>query len=157
MARDGQSDTQMEDEGAADQSVNAVLDAIRGRFAAEERRQDETVAASIKARGVLDLTEVVQDGDIDVASVAPAAKTTPTPQQPTVVAAAGGLEQSIAAALTDGLQAALLADPDAIPDAIESRLDAMLAPIVRDWLDANLQDIVTRVVREEIAQRPLDR
>ncbi|MEN8721730.1 MAG: DUF2497 domain-containing protein [Alphaproteobacteria bacterium] len=149
------SDRQESADNAADNSVDAVLDAIRGRFAAEERRQDETVAASIKARGVLDLTEIVQDGDIDVASVAPTNKATAAAPQDTIPAA--GLEQSIAAALTEGLQAALMADPDAIPDAIESRLDAILSPLVRDWLDANLADIVVRVLREEIAQRPLDR
>jgi len=149
-----QNDNSASEEGA--ESVNSVLDAIRGRFAAEERRQDEGVAASIKARGVLELTDIVAEGDIDPASVAPVKKPVTPAQISDAPAAAAGLEQSISQAITEGLQAALMADPEAIPDAIEARIDALIGPLVRDWLDTNLPDIVARVVREEIAQRQLD-
>lgn len=152
---------QSEEKQQGAETVDSVLDAIRGRFAAEERRQDETVAASIKARGVLELTDIVADGEIDPASVAPLANSIEQSgadnQTASDVVQPVGLEQSIAQALTEGLQAALLADPDVIPVAIEARLDAMLEPLVTEWLDKNLPDLVERVVRAQVAQQQLDR
>lgn len=114
---------------------------------------------------VLELTERYEApaaesiGDLDVADVAPfpAAEPAPTPDYDALV---GESAAASAASAFAGLAASFqkpetpAAAPQDMPfvsgNTVEAMVQAMLRPMLKDWLDANLPTIVEAQVRKEV-------
>jgi cell pole-organizing protein PopZ len=140
-------------------SVEEILDSIKkviardNREAAQaERRRRETDGmvpqAASKDDDVLDLsmiaTEVSGDADVETDEEAAEALTN--------AEAADAMRQSLAAL-------AMLAEPPASPQivrsgetSLEGLVREMLRPMMAQWLDAHLPEIVERLVKAEIAR-----
>lgn len=140
-------------------SVEEILDSIKkviardNREAAQaERRRRETdgvVAQAIdKEDDVLDLSMIATEvsGEIEPGT------DKESPEALTNAEAADAMRQSLAAL-------AMLAEPPASPQivrsgetSLEGLVREMLRPMLAQWLDAHLPDIVERLVKAEIAR-----
>ena len=118
---------------------------------------------------VLELTEPYEApaaesiGDLDVADVAPFPAAEPTPDTvaaPVYDSLVGESAAASAASAFAGLAAtfqkpeAPVAAPQEMPfvsgNTVEAMVQAMLRPMLKDWLDANLPGIVEAQVRKEV-------
>lgn len=85
----------------------------------------------------------------------PEPESAPEPVAPAV--SEGLIAGAAAAAMRDQLGAlssvtAAAAKPDTPPNPLEEMIRDMLRPMLKDWLDANLQGIIERMVQDEIAR-----
>lgn len=114
---------------------------------------------------VLELTEMAQEEvaitPVQVPPLAIGAPTVPTPQpvQPVAVAAvlpdAEIVSPVTVAASRSALQSlsSLVVKPEVTgSDTLEGMVRDMLRPMLKDWLDANLPEVVERVVAKEVAR-----
>lgn len=129
----------------------AAVRAKAGKKAAEQDLSAADESQDIEAsEGILELTEAVApEFDEEARQFAP-------PPQPE-----GGemtdktiLSNETAAASRSSLAAlsALLIRPDDAPNTLEGLVREMLKPMLREWLDANLPDLVEKMVAKEIAR-----
>lgn len=110
--------------------------------------------------GVLELTEPVESEDTMqahaqhdepvAADLGPADVNHPAPVQP----AAELVSPVAASASRDALAAlsAMVVKPDAPGNTLEGLVRDMLKPMLKDWLDANLPELVEKLVSKEIAR-----
>lgn len=78
----------------------------------------------------------------------PAAKPTATAEDEALLSA--GAQQATQRALS--ALSGLLVDPSAPGNTLDGLVREMLRPMLKEWLDANLPDIVERVVAREVAR-----
>ncbi len=81
----------------------------------------------------------------------------PAPEPVAPAVSEGLIAGTAAAAMRDQLGAlssltAAAAKPDTPPNPLEEMIRDMLRPMLKDWLDANLQGIIERMVQDEIAR-----
>lgn len=132
-------------ETANNTGSDAVLSAIRHMMAdLDGEKPAEAEAADVSAPSespVLDLTRRVnEDGSVTNLSNPGVTK----------VDEGDAAVQAAFNTLRDAVAEAAPAAPAAPVDGLEDKLEDILRPMVKDWLDANLAPIVERVVRDEV-------
>ena len=133
-------------------SVEEILESIKKVIArdnretqAAERRRRESTGVVFEADEVDDADEILDLGDELI-------ETTPTDDGLTTESAARSMRDSLAAL-------AMIAEPSAPPQivrsgetSLEGLVRDMLRPMLAEWLDRNLPEIVERQVKAEIAR-----
>jgi cell pole-organizing protein PopZ len=159
-------------------SMEEILASIR-RIIAEDEEPKTNAAAPGAAEEVLELTEIVDESAVEPEDPPEvghnaASEAEPAPMsEPPARAKAAPAEQSATDRLVSTATAAAsvaalsqLAQMSAARDqrrdtslpighgqlTIEELVRDLLKPMLRDWLDSNLADLVTRLVKEEIAR-----
>ena len=129
-------------EGAPEQSMEDVLASIKRIISADvEAARRIPGAPGITAGAILP-----QDEDVLELGQAP---------QPSAETTEGGLVSGEALRASKAALAALATvtvDPHAGPNTLEGLVREMLRPMLKEWLDANLPDLVERVVAREVAR-----
>ena len=133
-------------------SVEEILESIKKVIArdnretqAAERRRRESTGVVFEADEVDDADEILDLGDELI-------ETTPTDDGLTTESAARSMRDSLAAL-------AMIAEPSAPPQivrsgetSLEGLVRDLLRPMLAEWLDKNLPEIVERLVKAEIAR-----
>ena len=133
-------------------SVEEILESIKKVIArdnretqAAERRRRESTGVVFEADEVDDADEILDLGDELI-------ETTPTDDGLTTESAARSMRDSLAAL-------AMIAEPGAPPQivrsgetSLEGLVRDLLRPMLAEWLDRNLPEIVERLVKAEIAR-----
>lgn len=136
---------------ANEPSMEEILSSIK-RIIAEEG--ESAVSARTRAarktkpaaggnpEGILELTETVGEVELPVAQL-PAG-----PREPVLVSddAASASRQKLASL------SALIVKPEAGDNTLEGLVREMLRPMLKEWLDANLPELVERIVTREVAR-----
>ncbi|MGL4404724.1 MAG: PopZ family protein, partial [Notoacmeibacter sp.] len=119
----------------------------QGELSTSQPLQDDDVA-ELEAEPILELTPVAAPLLVE-AVVEPAAEAVvPTLQSEMAKLVSQTPERRVAAAFDDLNSAFIKAK--SLP--IEGVAEAMLRPMLQDWLDNNLPNLVERLVREEISR-----
>jgi len=133
-------------------SVEEILESIKKVIArdnretqAAERRRRESTGVVFEADEVDDADEILDLGDELI-------ETTPTDDGLTTESAARSMRDSLAAL-------AMIAEPGAPPQivrsgetSLEGLVRDLLRPMLAEWLERNLPEIVERLVKAEIAR-----
>jgi hypothetical protein len=127
-------------EDAPEQSMEDVLASIKRIISADV----EAARRFPKPSGIAPAAEEAEEDILELGE-APAAASTP----------AKGLVSGRAAKASKAALAALDSvriDPDAGANTMDGLVREMLKPMLKEWLDANLPDLVERVVAREVAR-----
>jgi uncharacterized protein len=119
-------------DGAPEQSMEDVLASIK-----------RIISADVEAARRMPAEAVVPDDDVLELGSAPAAS------QDEGMISAQAMEASKAALAS---LAGLSIDPKAADNTLDGLVREMLRPMLKHWLDANLPDLVERVVTREVAR-----
>lgn len=131
-------------------SMEEILSSIKKIIADE----DHAPAAAAGDDDVLELTEESAVSD-DRAAVRPAPRRTRSVSARTAAVPPATIVSPVAAAKSrDSLAAlsALLVQPDAPDNTLEGLVRELLRPVLKEWLDARLPEIVESMVAKEIAR-----
>jgi hypothetical protein len=163
-----------QDRGAQEPSMEEILSSIRRIIAEDDKAQGEPDALSAGATGgrpggaeedVLELTEIATDGPAPEtaaeATPAPAATDDSSKKEADRVdrsASAEGLVSGTAATASTSAMARLsraAAPEERKPSAssgqsMDEFITGLLRPMLKDWLDQHLPEIVERIVEQEI-------
>jgi uncharacterized protein len=123
-------------DGAPDQSMEDVLASIKRIISADVEAARRLPASRI-APADPDQDDVLELGEAPTAAAGEALLS-------------GRAEQASKAALA--ALAGLRIDPGADANTLDGLVRELLRPMLKDWLDANLPDIVERVVAREVAR-----
>lgn len=140
-------------------SVEEILESIKKVIARDnretaqfERRRRESIGVGTEASPVSDGADDDADEVLDLDEAAELAEADETPAGLTTERTAGAMRESLAAL-------AMLAEPGAPPQivrsgetSLEGLVREMLRPLLAQWLEANLPQIVDRLVQAEIAR-----
>ncbi len=149
-----------------------MLSPQRPRRAAPRDPSFDELGASLAPEGprrdddVLELTDMASEDvstPVEAAREAVADETPPAPVQvfpstpaPAQVTATAEIVSPVAAAASrsalDSLSALIVKPEVTGSDTLEGMVREMLRPMLKDWLDANLPDVVERVVAKEVAR-----
>jgi len=126
-------------EDAPEQSMEDVLASIKRIISAdvEAARRFPTPSAVAPA----------EDEDILELGEAPASAASPAPAKGLVSGKAAKASKAALAALDN-----VRIDPNAGANTMDGLVREMLQPMLKEWLDANLPDLVERVVAREVAR-----
>lgn len=140
-------------------SVEEILESIKKVIARDnretaqfERRRRESIGVGTETSAVSDGADDDADEVLDLDEAAELAEADETPAGLTTERTAGAMRESLAAL-------AMLAEPGAPPQivrsgetSLEGLVREMLRPLLAQWLEANLPQIVDRLVQAEIAR-----
>jgi len=122
----------------------------RKRQAIESALDAPEAAALPEAEEVLELTETVEEEE--AVSMAQTPESPSGPQaEPTP---AEIVSENVLAASRRRIESlsAMVVKPESGPETLEGLVREMLRPMLKEWLDANLPDLVERVVAREISR-----
>jgi len=135
---------------SAEPSMEEILSSIKriiaeeGEAAPRARRRVSPSPAPVGHDDVLELDQPVEE----VAATVTDTPQPATPAEPIISSAAAEASR----ARLDSLSRLVVKPETAGADTLEGLVREMLKPMLRDWLDAHLPDIVERLVAQEISR-----